>query len=117
MTQHARSGSLQPAEDGTQHPAPLWHEQTQVRQYSSDSPVVPQDPAEALPVALTESGAELDQSATSRRFSRRTGAGALRYPAEALPVALTESGAELDQSAKSRRFSRRTVAGARRPSW
>jgi macrolide-specific efflux system membrane fusion protein len=78
MTQHARSGSLQPPEDGTQHPAPLWHEQTQVRQYSADSPVVPQDPAEALPVALTESGAELDQSAKSRRFSRRTVAGARR---------------------------------------
>jgi hypothetical protein len=56
--------------DASQHNAPLWYRRTQMQpQFSADSPVVSQSPAEPRPAALTQPGAELAQPAKPRRVA------------------------------------------------
>jgi putative serine protease PepD len=69
MTQQPPS---QPPEDGSQHTAPLWYEQTQTQaqpQYPLYPPVVPPTTAEQSPAAFTTPGAKPAASGKPRRLA------------------------------------------------
>jgi len=81
------SWPAQPPEDGSQHTAPLWYEQTQLQpQYPPYSPGVPQTAAEPGNATLTEPGARPAQSAKPRRLAE---AGAIALVAAVLASAGT----------------------------
>src|ERR1035437_10767425 len=64
--------SSQPPEDGSQHTAPLWYEQTQTQaqpQYPLYPPVVPPTTAEQSPAAFTTPGAKPAASGKPRRLA------------------------------------------------
>ena len=70
MTQQGRPPSSQPPEGTWQHPTPLRYEQPQMQpQFTAESPVATQTPAEPFPAALTQPGAELAQPAKPRRLA------------------------------------------------
>jgi len=70
MRHHFQHQSPPLPKDASQHTAPLGYRRTQMQpQYSSDSPVVSQSPAEPRPAALTQPGAELAQPAKPRRLA------------------------------------------------
>jgi len=72
MTQQGRPPWSKPPEGTWQHPTPLRYEQSQMQpQFTAESPVATQTPAEPFPAALTQPGAELVQSAKPHRFSRQ----------------------------------------------
>jgi putative serine protease PepD len=66
-----------PPDDGSQHTAPLWYEQTQAQpQYPAYPPVGSQSPTETRPAAFTQPGATPSRSAKPRRLAE-VGAAAL----------------------------------------
>ena len=72
MTQQGRPPWSKPPEGTWQHPTRLRYEQPQMQpQFSAESPVATQTPAEPFPAALTQPRAELVQPAKPHRFSRQ----------------------------------------------
>ena len=87
MTQQIQNQSAQPPEDGPQHSAPLWYEQTQTQpQYPPYSPVVPQAPTEPGPATFAQPGATPVRSTKPRRLAE---AGAIALVAAVLASAGT----------------------------